>query len=80
MDVYTADPDRDGRPGALVASGVVIRKPGFGWLVEIGDDAIEWVACDLETRLQCLPVGRIRHMSDYWELRSVEEDHVRGLA
>jgi hypothetical protein len=35
---------------------------------------------DLDARLEHLPVSRVRTMSDYWELRSVEVDHVRDLA
>jgi hypothetical protein len=33
-------------PAPLVASGVAIHRLGFGWLVEIADDAIEWVLCE----------------------------------
>jgi hypothetical protein len=35
---------------------------------------------DLQGRLERLPVWRVGSMSDYWELRSVEADHVHNLA
>ena len=46
LQVYMEDQDVDGRPGALVASGVALHRQDFGWLVEIPDDAVERVACD----------------------------------
>ena len=46
LRIYMEDQEADGRAGALVASGTVIHRPDLGWLVEIADDAIEWVGCD----------------------------------
>jgi hypothetical protein len=50
--------------------------PALPDLGDVGED----MRADLEARLQRLPLRRVRRMSDYWALHSVEEDHVRSLA